>query len=345
MRVALDATPLSTPTGGIRRYVHELYRALSQCFPEDDYQLVSDQPFPGRTAPLPSSWFERRWWLIGVQREMRRLRCELFHGADFAVPYLPLNPSVITIHDLSPWREDSQNDTASRVRRRTPWLLRLGIPTMVLTPTEAIRREVINCFRLKRERVVAVPLAAPPHLRRTSTRPGNYFLFVGTLTHRKNLFTLLEAWRLLREHAAVDLVVAGRQIPGGCVLPPEQGLHVLGAVEETQLADLYSGAIAFVYPSLYEGFGLPVLEAMQCGAAVLASRDAALCEVTGGAAVHIDATDVRAWTAAMLKVATDTDWREDLRRRSLARAAAFSWKRTARLTHEVYREALDRFGR
>ena len=345
MKVALDATPLSTPTGGIRRYVDELYHALIRCFPEDDYRLVSDQPFPGGRTPPRASWFDRRWWLIGVQREMRRLGCELFHGVDFAVPYLPLRPSVITIHDLSPWREDTQADAASRVRRRTPWLLRLGIPTMVLTPTEAVRKEVISRFRLKPERVVAVPLAAAPHLRKTSAPPGNYFLFVGTLTRRKNLFTLIEAWRLLRQHAVVDLVVAGREAPGGCVIRPEQGLRVLGAVGETELADLYSGAIACVYPSLYEGFGLPVLEAMQCGAAVLASRDAALCEVAGGAAVHIDATDVRGWAAAMLKVATDPDWREDLRRRSLARAAAFSWERTARLTHEVYRETLDRFGR
>jgi hypothetical protein len=95
MRIALDATPLIVPTGGIRRYVEELVRALTVQFPHDSFQLISDQPNP------PSGIF-KYWWMLGANREMRRREIDLFHGTDFAVPYVPLRPSVLTLHDLSP---------------------------------------------------------------------------------------------------------------------------------------------------------------------------------------------------------------------------------------------------
>src|ERR1700682_3293989 len=113
MRVALDATPLMLSSGGLARYTAELSVALADNYPADEFVLLSDQPF-NMPAPesgklsrgrLPRNMLERRWGLWGVQREMKRFRCELFHGANFAVPYLPLLPSVITIHDLSPWMD------------------------------------------------------------------------------------------------------------------------------------------------------------------------------------------------------------------------------------------------
>ena len=118
---------------------------------------------------------------------------------------------------------------------------------------------------------------------------------------------------------------------------------MLGAVEESELAGLYSGAAAVVYPSLYEGFGLPVIEAMQCGAPVVTTLDPALVEVSGGAALHVEAQDVRAWISALSALLSDPNMRKSRRQLSLQRAKCFSWRETARRTYEVYREAMRRF--
>lgn len=345
MIAALDATPLTVPTGGVTRYTWELARALAEEFGDDQYWLLSDQPFT-MPAPVfsnlhkgdgPRTASERRWWLWGLEREMIRRGVEMFHGTDFSVPYFSRRPSVMTVHDLSPWL---RKDASPRVRRRVPVLLRARIPTMIITPSEAVRRAVISRFKLDGECVVAVPLAASRHFRRVETaapaRP--YFLFVGTLEPRKNISRLIEAWREVRKSQEVDLILAGRVREDFAAPVPEEGLRVLGAVPEEDLPALYSGAIAFVYPSLYEGFGLPVLEAMQCGAAVITSRDPAIMEVSGGAAVHVDANDVRALAEAMRA-------RRVLREESLRRAAEFSWSITARKTREVYDAARRLFGK
>ncbi len=349
MRVALDATPLTVPTGGIRRYVEELSRALVESFPEDHFVLVSDQPFNPQKLVESSGGlrrgFDRRWWLYGVQREMARRSIDVFHGTDFAVPYLPLRPSVLTLHDLSPWKNAAWRSDV-RVRRRTPWLLKLGISTMVITPTEAVRREAIGHFGIHPGRIAVVPEAAASRFRPVAPPPSSapYLLFVGTLEPRKNLGMLIEAWREVRRITAVDLILAGRQRPDFEPAPPQPGLNVLGEVPDDDLPALYSGAIACVYPSQYEGFGLPVLEAMQCGAPVIASRDPAIVEVAGDAAALVPASDRRGWVAAMAAAAANEAWRADRHKRSLSRAALFSWAATARRTREIYREAIERFG-
>lgn len=340
MRVALDATPLSLPAGGLRRYTEELARALSSCFPEDEYVLVSDQPFetdlPLKRGDPPSNIIERRWWLYGLEREMRRRGADLFHGTNFQVPLARARPSVVTIHDLSPWRAAEPG----RVRMRSAAAMRFGFATMIITVSQAVRREVIERFRLRPERVVAVPLAAAANLRRVERRPADpYFLYVGDATARKNLDTIAAAWREVRGSCCVGLVIAGCRPR----LEHRPGVEILGRVPEERLAELYSGAVAVLYPSLYEGFGLPVLEAMQCGAPVIASKDAAVMEVSGGAALHVDATDVRGWADAMRVAATSAEWRAERQDRGLARAAEFSWESTARGTRKVYDEAARRF--
>jgi glycosyltransferase involved in cell wall biosynthesis len=174
---------------------------------------------------------------------------------------------------------------------------------------------------------------------------GNpYFLFVGTLEPRKNLPMLVEAWREVRREFAVDLVLAGRRRSDCPPLPELEGLHFPGPVKEEDLPALYRGAVACFYPSLYEGFGLPVLEAMQCGCAVITSRDPAIAEVAGNAALLLSATDGSAWTAALRAAARDNEWLRFLKTRALRQAAGFSWERTAERTREVYLEARKRFG-
>ena len=350
MRVLLEAAPLTLSSGGLARYTCELSLALARCFPDDEFFLSTDQPFvmpPGAPANLqrggsPRSAAERRWWLWGLGREARRLRADVVHGPDFAVPYLPQKPSVLTLHDLSPWLNPVWHHDAYRVRRRTPVLLELGIATMVITPSETVRKQAIERFRLDPERITAVPEAAAPGLQPVEAKPNQpYFLFVGTLEPRKNLPMLLEAWRAVRRDLEVDLVLAGRRRADAPDLGEEPGLRMAGEVPDSQLAELYSGALAFVYPSLYEGFGLPVLEAMQCGACVITSH--ATYEAGGDAAVYADtAADL---AAAMRQAAADPEWRAERRVRSLARAREFSWENSARLTYQVYREAQRRFER
>ncbi|MGD0200389.1 MAG: glycosyltransferase family 1 protein [Bryobacteraceae bacterium] len=353
MRVALDATPLALASGGLRRYTWELSRALAEQFPEDSFLLVSDQPFavPAPAPPNlargggPRNALERRWWSWGLNRELARSRVDLFHGTNFEAPYVPARPSVITLHDLSPWMDPAWHQGARRVRRRTPLLLGLKLAPIVITPSAAVRRQAIERFRIHPLRILAVPEAAAAHFRPQETRPARpYFLFAGTLEPRKNLGLLVEAWRAARGTSQVELVLAGRRREDFGALPAEAGLRVLGEVPDAELAALYSGALAFLYPSLYEGFGLPVLEAMQCGAAVIASSDEAIAEVASGAAVLLGAGDARAWREAMRQAIERPDWVADLRARSLARAREYSWRRTARLTREVYEEARRQFG-
>lgn len=252
----------------------------------------------------------------------------------------------MTVHDLSPWRDPAWHSEAARVRTRTPWLLRLRLATMVITPTEAIREELHERFGYPLGRITAVhhgvderfrPSKPPEHAR--------YFLFVGTIEPRKNVPVLLQAWRRVRQTHAVDLLVVGRRRADAPTIEEEPGLTMLGEVPDSDLPDLYSGAIACVYPSQYEGFGLPVLEAMSCGCPVITSLDPALQEVSGGAGVHVDTRTPDALEDAMKRVLDSPEYRAQLAHRSLERSRQFTWQNTARLTREVYVEAIERHGR
>jgi glycosyltransferase involved in cell wall biosynthesis len=349
MIAALDATPLTIPTGGIRRYTAELARSLARNFPEDEYWLLSDQGFdlpddaPAnlRRGDGPRNFFERRWWSWGLQREMMPRGVEVFHGTDFAIPYSARRATVMTVHDLSPWVFPEWQPDATRIRRRTGLLVSRA--TMIVTPSEAIRSAVIERFGIAEDRVRAIPLAAADHFRRVESGRGDFFLFAGTVEPRKNVGKLVEAWREVRKTYAVDLMLAGRVRSDSPVIAPEAGLKMMGAVAEEELRSLYCSALAVVYPSLYEGFGLPVLEAMQCGALVVTSRDPAIMEVSGDGAVHVDAKDGHALTEALLQIAADPEKFECIRARAMERAKLFSWDKTAQRTREVYVEAKRRF--
>jgi len=310
LRVALDATALQHTTstadfradaGGVGRYTVQLALALAGQFPEDEYLLVSDQPFalPGAAANL--------------------------HAGDPPRNLLE-----------RPWRRRT-----ARVRKRVPWLLKAGAVRHVITPSEAIRTEVIRFFHFPAGRVTAIPHAAAPQFRpsgQPSARP--YFLFAGMLEPRKNVQQLLEAWRTVRAAHDLDLVIAGPQRDEAAVADSLPGVVWKGAVSDQEMAELYSHALALVYPSCYEGFGLPVIEAMQCGAPVVVSHDPALRETAGDAALLAGSAPELA--AAMLAIADNPELRARLKAQSLARAALFSWERTARRTRAVYEKVLER---
>ena len=350
MRVAIESASLTLSSGGLARYTGQLSLALARWHADDEFYLISDQPFsmPAGAPPnlkhgaAPRNAIERRWWLWGMARELNRIGADVVHGPDFAVPYLARRPSVMTLHDLSPWLDPAWHDGAGRVMRRTPLLLKMGLATMVITPGEHVRQEVIARFQLSPDRVVAVPEAAAEWFAPVEAPPESpYFLFVGTIEPRKNLPLLVEAWREVRKRHAADLVIAGRRRADAPPIAEEPGLRLLGEVPDERLPGLYSGATAFVYPSLYEGFGLPVVEAMQCGACVIASP--ALRETAGDAAVF--AETAREFAQAMIDALERPAWRAEWKARALARAAGFSWQRTAHETYEVYEEARRRFGK
>jgi len=352
MKIALDATPLTVPSGGVRRYTEELTRALCDSFPGDQVWLLSDQktPLPFARSNLnagrgPRNMLERRWWSWGLQGEISRLGIDVFHGTDFAVPYLPLRPSVMMLHDLSPWLDPGWHAESDRIRNRTPMLLRLGLATMVITPSEAIRRAAIDRFHLQHDRVVAVPLAAAASFRPShgAEKKPPYLLYVGTLEPRKNIGFLLDLWRELRREHPVDLVLAGRRRADFPEIPAEPGLHLAGLTPEEDLPALYSDAVACLYPSYYEGFGLPVLEAMQCGAVVIASRDPAILEVAGEGAILLDLADRALWMETLRLAVAQPERVREYRARALLRAGEFSWTKTAKLTRAVYERAIQRF--
>jgi glycosyltransferase involved in cell wall biosynthesis len=352
VKIALDATPLTVASGGVRRYTEELTAALSEAFPEDQFWLLSDQKFETtisrpniKLGQGPRNMLERRWWSWGLHGAISRLGIEVFHGTDFAVPYLPLRPSVMTLHDLSPWMDPSWHSEADRVRKRTPMLLRLGLATMVITHSEAVRKRAIERFHLPADRVAAVPLAASPVFRPAPALPGvcPYLLYVGTLEPRKNIPWVLDVWREVRREHPIDLVLAGRRRADFPEISPQPGLRVVGFVPEDELPRLYAGAVACLYPSLYEGFGLPVLEAMQCGAFVIASGDPSIREVAGDGALLLDLTNPAEWLQALRAAIDQPAETNAWRKRAIARAAEFSWARTAQLTKRVYEEAIRRF--
>ena len=330
MRIALDGTPLSLSSGGLRRYTEELAAALRREFPDDYCETIS-----GGGKPL--WWSARLPWTLAIRR------FDVFHGTNFEVPYLPVCASVITVHDISPWLNPEWHYGAGRVRSRTPRLIGLGLSTIVLTPTEAVRNQLVEQFHVSRSRVAVVPEAPTAFFRTTNPSPPEapYFLFVGTIEPRKNIPQLIRAWKPLHIKYAVNLTIVGRARADAPSIAPEPGLALLGEVSDAHLAELYGGALAVVYPSLYEGFGLPVLEAMACGTPVITSRDPALIEVSGGAALH--AASGEELTAAMEHLLTNPAERTRRAEMGLRRAAEFSWARTARLTREVYVEAIKRF--
>ena len=376
MLFGLDAIPLTEPRAGVGHYTYELARALALASPGDEFELV----YPSSYAPvglderggLPPNLsearahvgaFGRRWWSAGLPRYAARRGYDLFHGTNYDVPLWGGAARVLTVHDLSllSHPETHERRRVWRARRRLPLMARAA--DAVVTPTEAVRREVCARLRVTPAKVFAVHEAARDCFRplgraqaegalRELGVGGEFLLAVGTIEPRKNLAALVRAFEgVVRERPSSQLrlvVAGGRGWLSGPLFEslersPARGRVVLaGYVADEALRALYSSCLAFVYPSLYEGFGLPPLEAMSCGAAVLAGDTPAVAEVAGGAARLFDPRDAGQLTRALLELLDDAGARRALSEAGLRRAAQFSWDRTARQTLEVYAEAMKR---
>jgi glycosyltransferase involved in cell wall biosynthesis len=300
------------------------------------------------------------WTLVGLPRTASRARVDLIHAPAYTAPFWAGVPVVLTIHDVSyevhpewyPYRRDWL--------RRYFYRRSAASAARIVTVSAFSASEIAAAYGIERSRIAVAHLGvhatfaagddnAPLDLPANVTQP--YLLHVGDVHERRNLPMLVDAMLDARRHfgtaSALSLVLAGVDrgvTPGLCAMASEAGtpeaVVALGAVSELRVRSLYRGATALVYPSLYEGFGLPLIEAMASGTPVVASNAASIPEVLGGAGLLLDPRDTAAWRDAIIRIVNDDGLRTDMRARGLARAATFTWDRTARLTLDVYREAL-----
>lgn len=366
LRVGLDVHMIGERETGNETYAVNLLRALLAR--EDGSTYLPLTPYPERLAPVdprapgralrvrPASAALRIG--LGIPWAARRHRLDLVHMTYLAPPRR-LVPAVVTVHDLS---FEAMPETFSRRDRQllgwgVPWAVRQAV--RIITDADYTKRDLVTRYRVPAERVHVVPLAAGPAFRRVE-EPGRratvlerhgirppFILSVGNLQPRKNLARLLEAFRLLTAGgAAIRLVVVGQKGWGPTRLEERVdalGLAgqviVTGYVPEAELPALYSAAACFAYPALYEGFGLPPLEAMACGSPVVASDSACLPEILGDGALLVDARDPGALAEALQAVLASPARAAELSLRGMARAATYSWERAAAETVAVYREA------
>jgi glycosyltransferase involved in cell wall biosynthesis len=369
MRIGLDGYPLTEPRTGVGHYTFELARALALAHPADQFELVSPKPFAEyvfEQEPLPnlsfikakSSSIRGHWWSVGLPLYAKRAGLDLFHGTNFELPLWNRRRTVLTIHDLSALRypELHRPRLARRARLRLPLAARLA--RAIITPTEAIKREVCSQFRLKAEKITAiheaprqvfqpVPLDETLEIRKHLGIENDFLLFVGTLEPRKNLLTLLKAFAQILRHTSwrPQLVVAGGE---GWLMDEtfsflkesdiNKHLRLTGYLNDEELRGLYSSCKAFIYPSLYEGFGLPPLEAMACGAPVVATRIPALQETLGHAAILLEPVDVDGLARAIIDILQSEDRRRAMSSSGLKHAAQYSWEKAADLTYEIYKQ-------
>jgi alpha-1,3-rhamnosyl/mannosyltransferase len=299
--------------------------------------------------------------LVGLPRAAARARVDLIHAPAYTAPLWSRVPVVLTIHDVSYARHPEWYPYRRDWLRRAFYRRSARAAAHVITDSAFSAAEIAAAYAVAPSRITVVPLGAsrefgavPPSgadLPAGVTEP--YVLHVGDLHERRNLGTVLDAVLAARRHfggaAGVSLVLAGVDRGVGralCAIAAEadepDALVLLGAVEDERLRALYHRATALVYPSLYEGFGLPVLEAMASGTPVIASRAASIPEVAGEAGILLDPVDVDAWADAIVTLVNDEGRRSLMRAAGLARAASFTWERTARETLAVYRQVLGR---
>ena len=330
--VVIDADVLGRRRTGDETYVENLLRELPGVAEELRLAAVTRHPelVPPGVEPVELPARSQEWRMaMSLPRLLRRLRPALAHF-QHSLPLACPCPAVLTVHDLSFERD------ASLMGRRDRLVFRLVVPRSarrarwVLTVSERTRDDLVRLYGLPVERIAVTPNGVDPAFR-PGGGGGGYLLFVGAIQERKDPLAALRA----AEEAGLPLVVVGPAKDAALAGElARRGAELRGWVEKEELARLYRGAAALVLPSRYEGFGLPVLEAMASGTPVVATPDAALREVAGEAAVFAEADGLG---QAVVRAIAE---RPRLAAAGLERARAFSWEETARLTADVYRAAL-----
>ena len=373
MRIAFDGTTLRPGRTGVGYYSEHLLRHLVSEQPDDEIIVVSNQaidtttPLPSRVQIATSSYRVPRmvWMQMFAPRLLERLRPDVVHFTNGMVPLVSRVPTVVTIHDMSLTLYPRYHPPR-RVLLNRPFVdLAARRADAIITVSESAKDDITRIYKLSPERVHVVHEAAAPAfrpvtdaavLRRVRDQYGlsdRFILSVGSIEPRKNLPTLIEAFA--RRHKTGELphqlVCAG---PYGWLsgdlderidrLRVANAIRFTGYVPFEDLSALYTLAEMFVFPSIYEGFGLPIIEAMAAGTPVVTTRTGSLGEVAGDAAFYVDRLNPEALGDAMVQLSRDPVRRHELRTRGLSRARAFSWDRSARETRDIYQQVAEARG-
>lgn len=366
VRIGIDGIPLAEPKTGVGHYTFEIAVEVARQSPSDSFEVLSHLPFSDLDpAPanlgfiqLPVNSATKHWWTIGLPLYIRRARFDLFHGTNYDVPVWGGCPTVLTIHDLSQllFPQTHEERRVGRARRRLPVMSRRA--TVIITPTQAVKSEVCEHLRIARDKVVVVneaprrsfqpmPLAqASATLQRLGIE-DEFILYVGTIEPRKNLITLIRAFEEILRSTTLrpQLVIAGKkgwlnEELFAYIDSAKLGdrLCFTGYLGDDELRALYSACRVMVYPALYEGAGLPTLEAMACGAAVITTDTPAIVEMVGDKARLFSPADFRALAQQIVELLTSPGARQSLSRAGIEHAARFTWERAAKETLKIYRE-------
>jgi glycosyltransferase involved in cell wall biosynthesis len=347
MKIALDGMPLASQLTGVGHYTRELARNLAVVAPSDSFTFIS-----------PRGLLKRRWWSLGLPLYLLRNSLDLFHGTNYEIPLWSRRPTVVTIHDLSLLLHPEVHEQKLVARAGWRFPLMAKSASKIITPSNSVKAEVCEAFKVDPDKVAVTPEAPRPEFRRREDPEllrrlaidQDFVLFVGTIEPRKNLRRLVNAFEqlLCTTSLSPKLVITGGQgwlMDDFASTIKQKGLNdrivLTGYLEDEDLCTLYSTCAVFVYPSLYEGFGLPPLEAMACGAPVITSRIPSLMETVGSAARLVDPNDTDDLTRAMIEMLSHGHVREHYAALSRNHVKNFSWQQTALKTLEVYRELIS----
>lgn len=373
MHVAINAHLLAHTTSfrraGVSHYIEQVLLHLAQIDHENRYTIYTTRGLDQAALGLPSNFVVkpsrlptinpriRIPWEQGIAPFLLRGKVDLYHGCLNVAPLLSPVPTVITIHDLAFIRFPQTFRAYNRIYLDLATRLSARRASRILAVSEHTKREVAGLLGVPPERIVVTPNATRSHFRPFAADiidqfrarkglPARFILYVGTLEPRKNLTTLLEAFALVsRRVPSVPLLIGGGK---GWMYQPifarleqlnlQDRVKFVGYIPEEELPLWYAAATIFVFPSIYEGFGMPPLEAMACGTPVITSNTSSLPEVVGDAGLMVDPAAPTALADAMMQLLTDADLHAALRQRGLERARRFSWTETAAKTLAVYRE-------
>jgi len=364
LRVAIDARMIRYT--GIGRYIQNLVLNLASIDKTNSYSILVNEEseklernsnFEFRTTSYRIPVYSLREQSL-LPFDMANLKPDIIHYPSFNVPVISTRPVVTTIHDLVYYLfPEACPNAVAHIYARFLIARAARLSRKIITVSEHSKTEITRHLNVNPDKVAVIyngvsplyrPVWEPEKLKKVMRKygiSGDYILYVGNHQERKNLKRLVSAYSALGSFEKVTLVMAGKvdsRRRGLYEAVDRSGLservRFIGEVPEEDLPALYSGALLFVFPSLYEGFGLPPLEAMACATAVVTSNAASLPEVVGDAAVTVDPEDTAAITRAMDGVIKNKDLRERLRARGLERTRMFCWETAARKTLKVYEE-------
>ncbi len=375
LRIGFDATAAVSQGAGIGRYTRELLRALAQADTENSYRLFyASYTIPHPLPPLPANFHVTRLpfhdiWLARVwQRAQAPLPADLitgpidlFHSPDFTLPPVRRGTrSLLTVHDLSFVRDPASTAPVLRAYLEVVVPRSVARADHILADSAATRADLIDLYQTPPEKVSVLycgihpafrPVREPQVLADVRARYGlgsaPFILAVSTLQPRKNYARLIQAFARLPEPDVSLVIAGGKGWMFETILAEAERLGLRdrvifpGFVADDDLPALYSAARLLAYPSLYEGFGLPMLEAMACGTPVVASTASCLPEVAGGAALLASPTDVDELAAALDRALTDEALRLDLVARGHSRASEFTWDRSAQQLLATYHRLME----